>query len=112
MDPVNYSGFVAVLLGVPVFFAVESRLRKSTPATVWRWLFGLTMLSIPSVLFAVYYLHVLPEWKWFYAVRSWRGSEFLALFPAAAAGALASCWPRLVIAFRCLDFSCWGARLI
>jgi hypothetical protein len=95
---VNYTGFAAVLLGVPVFFAVESRLRRAAPAQRWLWFLVLALLSIPAVLFAVYYLHVLPEWGWFYTLRSWRGSEFLALFPAAAAGALASAWPRLSVA--------------
>lgn len=105
----NYTGFAALLLGVPVFFAVESRLRKATPATCWRWLSLLTLLSIPSILSAVYYLHVLPESEWFYALRSLRGSEFLALFPAAAAGALASNWPRLSVALPLFGFLVLGS---
>jgi hypothetical protein len=100
----NYTGFAAVLFGVPVFFAVESRLRKATPSTRWPWLSLLTLLSIPSILFAVDYLHVLPESEWFYALRSCQGSEFLALFPAAAAGTLASAWPRLSVALPLFGF--------
>ena len=53
--------------------------------------------AIPSVLFAVYYLHVLPEWAWFYTLRSWRGTEFLVVFLGLATGALASLLPRFLL---------------
>jgi len=58
---------------------------------------GLGLLSIPSILFAVYYLHVLPEQAWFYTLRSWSGSEFLIVFLGCAAAAAASLLPRLLL---------------
>src|SRR6201999_348642 len=61
------------------------------------FLFGSTLLAIPSVLFAIYYLHVLPERAWFYTLRSWSGSEFLVVFLGCAAAAVASLLPRLLL---------------
>lgn len=59
---------------------------------------GFGLLSVPSILFAVYYLHVLPETEWFYEMRAVRGSEFLAVFAGAAGGFFASLLPRLLLA--------------
>jgi len=55
----------------------------------WRaaWLLPLVVLSVPACLMALYYLHVLPEWAWFYTFRSWPGSEFCVV-PFGAASAL------------------------
>lgn len=100
----NNMGLAAALIGVAVFFAVESKLRKAAPLTCRRWLLVLAVTAIPFVLFAIYYLHVLPEWPWLYTVRAWRGSEFLTLFAAGAAGALAACGPRLAAAFPLFVF--------
>jgi hypothetical protein len=54
----------------------------------------LGVLSVPYLLFDIYYLHVLPEMAWFYEFRSWPGTEFLLVFVGGAAGALASLLPR------------------
>jgi hypothetical protein len=48
-------------------------------------------------LFAVYYLHVLPEYEWFYTLRSWPGSEFLVVFLGCAGGIAASLIPRMLL---------------
>jgi hypothetical protein len=55
-------------------------------------------LAIPTILFSVYYLHILPEKAWFYTLRSWVGSEFLAVFLGGAGAALATLLPRLLLA--------------
>ena len=52
------------------------------------------LLAIPSILFAVYDLHRLPERAWFYTLRSWRGSELLIVFLGGATGAFATLLPR------------------
>lgn len=54
--------------------------------------------AVPAVLFAIYYLHVLPEKEWFYTLRSWPGSETLAFFAGAAGGAFATLVPRWLLA--------------
>jgi hypothetical protein len=46
---------------------------------------SLSLLSLPGLLFGVYYLHVLPEWQWFYELRSLRASELWLVLPLAAA---------------------------
>jgi hypothetical protein len=57
----------------------------------------LSVLAIPSVLFAVYYLHVLPERAWFYTLRSWPGSELLVIFLGGATGAFAALLSRCLL---------------
>jgi hypothetical protein len=93
MNP-NPIGLLAIVLSIATFALVYTMLR-SRPVSVRAAVFCVTaLLSIPSILFAVYYLHILPEWSWFYTLRSWRGSELLAIFPGAAAAALAALLPR------------------
>lgn len=53
---------------------------------------GLSTLSLPGLLFSVHYLHVLPEWQWFYELRSLRASELLLAIPLPAAVA----WSRFL----------------
>jgi hypothetical protein len=53
---------------------------------------------LPSLWFAAYYAHVLPEYEWFYELRSWPGTEFLVVFLGCAAGASASLLPRFALA--------------
>jgi hypothetical protein len=95
----NMPGALAVLAGI-VAFAVTWRLVKSWPTG--RKLLALalsTLLSLPTLLFAVYYLHVLPDEAWFYELRSWSGSEFLAIFVGCAGGCVASFLPNLLMGF-------------
>lgn len=57
----------------------------------------LGLLAAPTILFAVYYFHILPEKAWLYTLRSWPGSELLALFLGGAGGALATLLPRFLL---------------
>ncbi len=49
-------------------------------------------LAAPGLLIAVYYLHLLDNWRGFYEFRSFRGSEFAAA-GLGLAGGLISRWP-------------------
>lgn len=93
----NLLGAIAVISSILGFY-VSHRCFKSKS----RWarvtafaIFG--ALAIPSILFAIYYLHLLPERSWFYTLRSWPGSELLAVFLGGAGGALASLLPRFIL---------------
>src|SRR4051812_28343897 len=57
----------------------------------------LLVCSIPSPLFGIYYLHVLPERAWFYQLLSYAGSEFWILFLGALMGMVAASLPRLLL---------------
>jgi hypothetical protein len=94
MNPI---GVIAVVTSLLAFALTRGYLRPRA-AGVRVALFGaFALLSIPSVLSAVYYLHVLPEWAWFYTLRSWSGTEFLAIFLGCATGAAATLLPRLLL---------------
>jgi hypothetical protein len=84
-------------LSVVAFSATQSRLRPRPVSVRILWLVGFSLLSIPSLWFAIYYLHVLREYEWFYTLRSWRGSEFLVVFLGCAAGAAAALLPRVLL---------------
>ena len=94
---VNFIGWAAVCAGVIAFrFAF---IRVHPLESGWRvaWFLVLGLCSVPALLFTVHYLHVLPERAWFYELRSWRGSEFLAVPLGAAAGCLATLFPRKLL---------------
>lgn len=95
----NLPGLIAVGLSVLVFSITYGALRKRTLAVRLALFLFFSALSLPAVLFAVYYLHVLPETVWFYSLRSYTGSEFLVLFLGAASGAAATLLPRILLAF-------------
>jgi len=91
---VNLTGLSAALLSILLFRFVWSKARTwKTPMKCW-----IALASLPPTLlalgFTAHYLHVLPEQVWFYELRSWRGSEFLLLFPGLLFGILASAFPR------------------
>ena len=54
----------------------------------WKPRLGLTLilsiLSLPGLLYCLYYLHLLPEMEWFYQLRSLRGSELWLAIPLSA----------------------------
>jgi hypothetical protein len=93
----NLTGWAAVCLGVIAFKFAFTRVKPLAPK--WRvgWFLLLGICGLPAALFAVYYLHVLPERAWFYELRSWRGSEFLAIPLGASAGCLATLFPRKLL---------------
>ncbi len=94
----NLLGLVAVGMSIAAFSATYALLRHR-PLSLRVTVFGaFGLLSAPSILFAVYYLHVFPEWAWFYTLRSWRGSEFLVVALGCACGAAAALLPRLLLA--------------
>src|ERR1700683_4449502 len=93
----NLLGAAAVACSVFAFALTYNRLRLRSLKVRLVFLFGFALLATPSVLFAIYYLHVLPERAWFYTLRSWSGTEFLVVFLGCASAAAASLLPRLLL---------------
>jgi hypothetical protein len=93
----NFLGLAAVICGVIAFAAAFTLLRSRRVALRWLFLGGFSVLAIPSLWFCAYYLHVFPEYEWFYLLRSWPGSEFLVVFLGGAGGALAALLPRVLL---------------
>jgi hypothetical protein len=90
----------AAVLGSLIACVIACHLTKPLPPARKLLLFGVfALLSIPAILFSMYYLHVLPERAWFYELRSWPGTEFLAVFVGCAAGCLASFLPNILLGF-------------
>jgi hypothetical protein len=89
----NFVGITAIVFSVVAFAVAHKLLRHRSLATRIKFLCVFALLAVPSILFAAYYLHVLPEWEWFYALRSWPGSEFLVVFLGCAGGAAAALIP-------------------
>jgi len=70
----------------------------------------MAVLSFPACLMGLYYLHLLPEWAWFYTFRSWAGSEFCVV-PLGASAALFATWlPRALLTLPLSAFL--GASLV
>lgn len=90
----NPLGLLSVAASVAGFELSYVFLRNRPVAMRVACFTGLALLTIPSVLFAVYYLHILPERAWFYELRSLRGSEFLNIFLGLAAGGFATFFRR------------------
>jgi len=95
----NLAGLASTFLSVMAFILVCSALRKRSTKLGLALLLLFTLLSIPSLLFTIYYFHILPETAWFYTLRSWQGSEFLAIFVGCAGGSAAALLPRFLEAF-------------
>jgi hypothetical protein len=93
----NLIGIAAAALSVVGFAIAYKLLRHHSLAMRLRFVGVFAFLSIPSILFVVYYLHVLPEYAWFYTLRSWPGSEFLVVFLGCAGGAAATLIPRMLL---------------
>ena len=93
----NVIGAAAIVLSVIAFALTYDKLRSRPAATRIGWLLAFAVLSVPSLWFAIYYLHVLSERAWFYTLRSWPGSEFLVVFLGCAFGAVAALLHRLLL---------------
>lgn len=93
----NFLGLAAAALSLLAFKLTYDRLRLRAAAAKAAWLGIGMLLSVPALLFGVYYLHVLPEWEWFYTFRSWPGTEFFAIFLGVAGGAIAALLPRWLL---------------
>jgi hypothetical protein len=98
MDGANMTGFLAGAGAAAAFSIAYARLRPLKKATRAKAFIVLAVLAIPSPLFAAYYLGLPLEYAWYYEMRAWTGSEFLILPAGAAAGALATFLPRLLLA--------------
>ena len=98
MEGIHISGLFATILGIGAFWVVHRWPRLKTTPARWIMLLICSLLSVPSLLAAVYYLHVLPETEWFYEMRSWKGAEYLVIFVGAAGGAAAALLPRSLTA--------------
>ncbi|HEY8904308.1 MAG TPA: hypothetical protein VIM48_11395, partial [Chthoniobacterales bacterium] len=96
---INPWGTAAVLASAVAFIAIWI-FARSRPLGDRLLLLGLfALLSIPAALFALYYWHVVPEMGWFYTLRSFTGSEFLAIFIGCAGGCVATFLPRWALGF-------------
>jgi hypothetical protein len=93
----NLLGFASVGLSIAAFAGTYECLRTKPLGVRWTGCFFFTVLSIPSILSAVYYSHVLPEAAWFYTLRSWPGTELLGIFLGCAGGAVASVMNRFLL---------------
>jgi hypothetical protein len=93
----NPLGVAAILLSIVLFAGTYIFLRARPKHVRAAWLVTFVILSIPSFFFAIYYLHLLPEWSWFYTLRSWRGTELLSALIGGAMGSLGALLPRCVL---------------
>ena len=100
----NILAAIAIVLSIWGFALTCNRLRPRPKKVRLAFFVAFTLLAVPSLLFAIYYLHVLPERAWFYDVRSWRGAEFLVVFLGCAGGAAASLLPRLLLGLPLFAF--------
>jgi hypothetical protein len=93
----NWLGFAAAALSIVAFQLTYLGLRRRSLRV--RLVVGIVaaLAAIPALLFAIYYLHILPECSWFYTLRSWTGSELLVLFLGCAGGATAALLPRALL---------------
>lgn len=101
----NYTGLLAAGLSVVVFHRVyERNARRPLAPRI-----GFAVLSLPPALpalcFATYYLHWLPEEKWMYELRSWRGSEWWFVLLGAFFAGVASLLPRKLLSAPLLMLS-------
>jgi hypothetical protein len=106
----NLLGALALIAALAAF-SLTFRTARNRP---WKlragWLLAMGLLSFPACVMALYYLHVLPEWTWFYTFRSWTGSEFCVV-PLGAASALFATWlPRVLLVLPLGGFL--GASLV
>lgn len=93
----NPNGAIAIAGSIAGFFVTVRLLQPRSLRFRLLMLGAWSVLAIPAILFAVYYLHFFGEREWFYTLRSWRGSELLAVFLGCAGGAVASLLPRLLL---------------
>ena len=98
----NPLGLAGVAICLVAFQVTHRRLVPLPISRQWPWLFAFAVLALPSAGFALHYLHLWGEAEWFYELRSWPGSEFLAVFLGCAGGAAAALLPRRLLALSLL----------
>ena len=93
----NLIGAFALVVALAAFSLTYRTARNRSWKSRLGWLLPMALLSVPACLMALYYLHVLPEWAWFYTFRSWAGSEFCVV-PLGVTSALLATWlPRVLL---------------
>lgn len=105
----NLTALVSLILSIAAFALSYGWLRKQSTKIRLACLILFWILSTPSLLFASYYLHVIPEQAWFYELHSWRGAEFFLIFFGCATASLASFLSRLLVAFPLFALLAVGA---
>ena len=93
----NHNGVIAVMLAALAFAAVRWLLRLRPVKTRVLAFCLAALAAVPALLTGLYYFHVLPQWAWFYELRSWPGTEFLVIFLGGAAGAATTLLPRRLL---------------
>ncbi|GAA5127467.1 hypothetical protein GCM10023212_32390 [Luteolibacter yonseiensis] len=104
IENMNFLGPIAIGLGIGGFAISHHHFRSQPQRTKFAGFLILGILSIPALLFAAYYLHILPEKAWFYTLRSWKGSELLAFSSARPQERSPLCCPAFHTSFP------WGWR--
>jgi predicted double-glycine peptidase len=90
----NWIGLIYGVLAVFLFALVHRAGRPLARARLVVWGSVALVLSLPGLVLAAHYLRVVPEWPWFYEMRSWRGSELWVLPLGALGGCIAAGLPR------------------
>lgn len=93
----NLLGTLALIAALAAFSLTYRTARNRSWKLRAGWLVAMAVLSFPACLMALYYLHVLPEWSWFYTFRSWAGSEFCVVPLGAASALFATLLPRMLL---------------
>lgn len=106
----NWIGVLAVTVALVAFCLTFRIARNRSWKVRLAWLLPMAFLSFPSCLMALYYLHVLPEWAWFYTFRSWTGSEFSVVPLGVTAALFAALLPRFLLVLPLSAFL--GASLV
>lgn len=106
----NLLGALALIVALAAFSLTFRTARSRSWKSRAAWLLATTVLSVPACLMALYYLHVLPEWAWFYTFRSWPGSEFCVVPFGAASALFATFLPRTLLVLPLGGFL--GASLV
>ena len=89
MNP-NWLGVLSAVGALIAFVLVYATFRRTGKKPKAGTLVLALLLAVPGASFAAYYAHVLPEPDWYYAFRSWSGTELLLIVVGVAGGVFAS----------------------
>lgn len=105
----NLAAVLALFLGFAAFLVTYAWVARRRTSVKLALLGGAALLSLPSLLFAAYYLHLFPDQQWFFTLRAWQGAEWLVVFPGVAAGCVAALLPRMLLGLPLAAFLALGA---